>query len=76
MHNEEKQRDSRELLFWKTFCFQYIHKTENVNGHLIVLAVHFKKQHILLLSVTEKYQLLLKIDRYKDGSYLKHILGG
>ena len=32
--------------------------------------------HILLLSVSlKKYPLELKIDRYKDGCHLKHILG-
>ena len=42
----------------------------------LFLYVCLKMMHILLLSVSlKKYPLELKIDRYKDGCHLKHILG-
>ena len=47
-----------------------------MKGHLVVLDIYVSKCHIFyFFCVTEKYSLLLKIDRYKDVCGLKYSLG-
>ena len=68
------RRNLYVIIYFKTLCFWYICQIQNMNGRLIVKDILLKNAtYFTSFYVTEKYPMLLKIDRYRDGCYLKHM---